>query len=179
MKSSSAILNFSRLLMLASLIGCHNRHRYYVGPTISGLSFTANAEVVGPARDTLSVTVDALNGSNEGVSIEFNPCAGLSQLVVKADRKHRTWDSRVWEAQRLQLLRDTASRRIEEVCVGGVPTLTLPPGKAYTYSLRTPFSRILGDSLAQGIYQITALLEINGRTIKSLKAGEIDISHTR
>jgi hypothetical protein len=38
--------------------------------------------------------------------------------------------------------------------------------------------RILGDSLSAGRYHVTARLEINGREIKGLKAGDVVLPPT-
>ena len=59
---------------------------------------------------------------------------------------------------------------------GGVLEMFLPPGAAYTFSLSVPVREILGDSLSGGRYQIKASLDINGRRVRDLAAGGVDLT---
>ena len=49
------------------------------------------------------------------------------------------------------------------------------PGQVLTHDLRVRLSEILGDSLGAGRYRITAGIDINGRHVRNLKAGDVEI----
>ncbi|MGZ3483615.1 MAG: hypothetical protein ACXU96_08510 [Gemmatimonadaceae bacterium] len=52
----------------------------------------------------------------------------------------------------------------------------LPPGRSVlTYSSSTAVREVLGDSLPPGRYQIRAFFSLNGRSVKGIPAGEVDL----
>jgi hypothetical protein len=50
------------------------------------------------------------------------------------------------------------------------------PGSAHTFSLTIPVVEILGDSLDAGTYGVTTSLDINGRHVRNLFAGDVEIT---
>ena len=158
-------------ITLLSIAGCHRR-TYYTPPPIDGLYFDARAAVV---ADTLVVTARAVNTSHKYVNVEFDTCGGLSNLSLRVERGARRWDSRLWETERLKAAAK-ASGQIVQVCAGGPISTYMRPGSVIPYRLRTPFGRILGDSLSAGLYRVTARLVINGREVKDLSAGQVELS---
>ena len=155
---------------LISMIGCHRR-TYYTPPPIDGLHFDAAAYVV---ADTLLVTARAANTSQKYVTLEFDRCGGPSDLSVQLTQGTRRWDSRVWETRRLRAVADS-SGQIVQVCAGSPIDTQMKLGSVMRYTLRVPIQRILGDSLSGGRYRITATLVINGRFVKGLNAGAVEL----
>jgi hypothetical protein len=174
--SSFPLRSLTLAIAVISVLACHNRRDYYVGPSINGLTFNASSALTGTAPDTLSVGVTAQNASTKGTSIEFSNCSRLNAVSADVKSKDRKWNSRAWELHREQVRKDSLRSSITEVCAGGVLEMFLPPGAAYTFSLRVPVREILGDSLSGGRYQIKASLDINGRRVRDLAAGGVDLS---
>lgn len=168
-------MRIALVVMLAAVTGCHNRRSYYIPPSTDGLRFDASAALAGPAFDTLAVRVRAVNTSTTHVRVEFDQCDKFSSVVVRASVSGRTWDSRTWELGRVQTVTDSAHRRVEEVCAGNILETIISPGRALMYDFRVGTSEVLGDSLGAGIYRIRAGIDINGRHVRNLKAGEIQI----
>ena len=159
------------VITVLSMVGCHRR-TYYTPPPVDGLYFDARTAVV---ADTLVVTVRAVNTSQKYVTIEFDTCGGFNALRLLVERGARRWDSRLWDAHRLEAAAN-ASGGIIQVCAG-VPIVTqMKPGSVIPYTLRAPFGRILGDSLSGGRYRVTARLLINGREVTGLNGGQVDIA---
>jgi hypothetical protein len=167
---------FFGLLIAAFIIGCHHRSSYYVGPPIKGLSFHAEAATVGPLGDALSVRVIARNNSNGPVSIEFSGCSRVNPIAAVAISKGRKWISRTWETQRIEQTRPAVGSRLQEVCAGGHVVGSFLRGSAHTFSLTIPVVEILGDSLDPGTYRVTTSLDINGRHVRNLFAGDVEIT---
>ena len=158
------------------LSGCRTAVNSYVGPSIAGLAFAAEAFITGPNRDTLSVSVVARNKSKSVVSVELDQCSHVNPVVAIAISEHGSWSSRDWEIASTAKARAAANSRVEEVCAGGVLSGSYPPGSTYTVVQRVPLAEILGDSLSAGNYRIAASLDINGRTVRNLSAGSVAIS---
>ena len=159
------------VIAIPAIIGCHRR-TYYTPPPIDGVHFDAGASVV---ADTLVVTGRAANTSHKYIEIEFDQCGSRpSDFSVHLVQGRRSWDSRVWETQRVNAAADSAGQ-IRQVCAGGVLSTQSKPGAVMPYVLRTPLARIFGDSLSAGRYRVTADLVINGRLIKGLNAGEVEL----
>ena len=158
------------LVVTLSSTGCHRR-TYYTPPPIDGLHFDARAVVI---DDTLVVTARAANTSHKYVALEFDNCGGVSDLSVQLKHGGRRWDSRLWETQRLKAAADSAGQPAH-VCAGGILEIQMKPGSVMPYILRTPVERIFGDSLGAGRYRVTANLVINGRLVKDLNAGEVEL----
>jgi hypothetical protein len=167
---ASAVQIAASVIALISVIGCHRR-TYYTPPPIDGLHFDARANVV---TDTLVVTARAANTSHKYVAVEFDGCGGVSDLSVQLLQGDRLWDSRLWETKRLKAIADS-SGQIMQVCAGAVVETQMKPGSVMPYMLRIPSARILGDSLGGGRYRVIANLIINGRFVRGLNAGEIEL----
>ena len=52
----------------------------------------------------------------------------------------------------------------------------LPPGKSKTFVLLVPVKDVLGDSLPEGRYHVTANVRVNGTQVRGLRAGELTLS---
>ena len=158
------------LVITLASIGCHRR-TYYTPPPIDGLHFDARAVAV---ADTLVVKARAANTSHKYVALEFDNCGEVSDLSVQLTQGGRRWDSKLWETQRLKAAADSAGQPAQ-VCAGAVIETHMKPGSVMPYILRTPVARIFGDSLSAGRYRVTANLVINGRLVKGLNAGEVEL----
>jgi hypothetical protein len=166
--------SFLLLLLIIAMVSCHNRGGKYLGPSITGLSFQASSAIIGLTRDSLAVRVIATNNSDRMVKIEFSQCSQLGDITAVVAANGRRWNSRIWETRRLD--RGKTHAGSEQLCVGGELVGSFPPGARHTYSLVVPIGEILGDSLIAAIYRVTAALDINGRRVRNLPAGEVEIS---
>lgn len=157
--------------VLALLSGC-NRNTFYSAPSVDGLRFTAGTAIL---SDTLAVTAHAVNRSTKPVHLEFSQCKSLSDLSIELQHGDRLWSSRTWELQRAKAIADTTSRRNVPVCVPYGLSTSLNPGASFPYVLRVALQEVRGDSLGAGSYRVIARIDINGRHIKHIMAGEIHV----
>jgi hypothetical protein len=52
----------------------------------------------------------------------------------------------------------------------------LPPGKSTTFVLLVAVKDVLGDSLPEGRYHVTATVRVSGALVRGLSAGEVKLS---
>ena len=155
--------------------GCHHRQRADPSRPIEGFRFGAYATIVGPRADTLRVTATAENVSNRPLEDISSPCYQLNRLSIVAQAGSRTWDSKNWEIAQLPVYHDATGRVIESGCLPMAFVTHIGPGGLQRYELRTPITRILGDSLEPNKYRITARIVINGREVGDLRAGDVEL----
>ena len=157
--------------------GCHRQRTSYVGFPIGDFRAGAYAALAGNHNDTLRVSATAENASNQNRVDGFGGgCGEVNRLSIVVRRESRVWDSRKWEIARQPVFHDATGRSLAIIC-GGVELMrTIPPGGLVKYELRIPVTEILGDSLAPGRYTVTGRITINGREIKNLRAGEVELS---
>ncbi len=164
-------------LALLSLVGCH-RLNDKPGPlNTDGYRYRAGSAIVGTARDTLRVAVVVVNESDQQRELGFPSCPPVYDAVkarVAASRRH--WDSEVYEQEKQPIPRDSTGKPIPRFCTLMLPIMTFPPGGSYTYVLNVPVREVLGDSLPSGHYGVTARLVINGKLVRDLDAGDVELS---
>ena len=161
---------------LILVAGCHH-HRRDGFDMLSrrGYRYRVGSALVGPARDTLRVVVVVLNESKEMRGIAFGSC-GMSgnELTARLTASGHSWKSDIPEKHPV-VFHDSAGRVIEQVCLAVLHVMTFPPGHSTTYVLETPVRDILGDSLPNGRYHVTARLWDQ----RHLDAGEVTLLSPR
>jgi hypothetical protein len=155
--------------------GCHHRRGAAPSRSIEGFRFGAYATIVGSRTDTLRVTATAENVSKRPLEDMSSPCYQLNRLSIVAQAGSRTWDSKKSEIAQIPVYHDASGRIIESVCLPMALVTLIGPGGLQSYELRTPVSRVLGDSLAPGKYRITARIVINGNEVEDLHAGDVEL----
>ena len=175
MKPSGVLQFVLRLAVATLLIACRSHRQDYERQSIDGFRFGAHAAVVGPRADTLRVIATAENLSNRPLQDMWGSCSRLNRLAVVAKADSRSWDSRAWEINQQPVYHDSAGHVIQLACGGVAYMRMVYPGGLLRYELRVPVRSILADSLAAGRYTIVARIVIDGREIKNLRAGEVDL----
>jgi Carboxypeptidase regulatory-like domain len=163
------------ILVAVLLTGCHSRRTYYERPSIEGFRFGAHASLVGGRGDTLKVSATAENISKYPLREERGSCSRVHELAFVADDGSKNWDSKAWEVSRLPVYHDATGRVIPWFCADVLFVRTVPMNGLVSYEVRVPVSEILGDSLSPRKYRITARLPFNGREIKNLRAGDVEL----
>lgn len=164
------------LILLAVLLtGCHSHRTYPGAPSTEGFRFGARASLVGERGDTLKVTATAENISKYPLREERGSCSRVHELAFVAHSSSKNWDSQAWEVSRLPVYHDSTGRVIPWLCAAVVFVRTVPVNGLLSYEVRVPVSEILGDSLSLGRYSVTAQLPFNGREVKNLRAGDVEL----
>jgi hypothetical protein len=109
------------------------------------LTFSATTEVTNEAPGHLMVTVTATNGTHHTVHLEFGPCP----LRLTAYAPGSPDGTPVWEGGPRCITQPLYTVTI-------LPAQTISPEQ---FSARIPIPQVLGDSLSEGRYDITAEME--------------------
>ena len=117
----------------------------------------------------------AVNASSKGVALEFSQCDTSKSLSIDLRRGDRLWSSRRWKIQQAKAVAGDSSNPYEIVCVGGLLATVLNPGTGFSFVLRIPTRAVLGDTLEAGSYRVIARLDINGRQINGITAGQVNV----
>lgn len=128
----------------------------YQGP----LRFQASTAVLRSFPAQLSTTVTATNTSNQAQTVEM---PGGCTVLLRAYRTPERTGAPAWDQQR-----DTA-------CTLQLLVEQYAPGQSRQYHGRATAVEILGDSLPNGRYYLTALLRPAGGTVE-VPAGEADLA---
>jgi hypothetical protein len=86
----------------------------------------------------------------------------------------KKWDSDVWRPVKQRETYDTSGRPMIYAC--SMQAFGLPPGKSKTFVLLVPVKDVLGDSLPEGRYQVSASVRVSGTQVRGLSAGEVKLS---
>jgi hypothetical protein len=70
---------------------------------------------------------------------------------------------------------DFTGKSLPRVCTLELIGMTFPPGATYTYVLKVPVQEVLGDSLSNGRYDVTAQLRLNGFLTGRFEAGDVKL----
>lgn len=159
-----------------SFIGCHRVSYTPEFLRTDGFRYRAGSAVVGAALDTLRVAVVVVNDSRQQRLILISSfCAPFNRVgfTVKADA--RKWDSDVWQPPPVQPpTRDSSGTPIIYACDPRM--MGLSPRALRVFVLAVPVRQVLGDSLPNGRYRVTARVRINGEFVRGLEAGDVELS---
>ena len=160
----------------APLAGCHHPRR--TTPEFfrtDGFRYEAASAVVGRVSDTLRVAVIVLNQSRDPRLMPVSSiCAPFNRIRAKVKGNGKEWDSEVWRPAKQPETHDTSGRPIIYGC--SMQAFGLPPGKSKTFVLLVPVKDVLGDSLPEGRYRVTASVRVTGTEVRGLSAGEVKLS---
>jgi len=118
--------------------------------TTGGVTYTADTRVLESFPVQLRTTVRALNSSREGARLELSSgCAVQLAAYRDAQRTQLSWDQ-----SRIQM------------CTMALQIIDIAPGAARNFEGSTDARAILGDSLPDGTYFLTAVMHVNGRKIE-------------
>lgn len=130
-----------------------------------GFRYRAGSAVVGPALDTLRVAVVVVNESRQPRFILISSfCAPFNRVGVTVRAHGRKWDSDVWQPPPPQPIIKACSES----------TWGLAPGASRTFVLAVAVREVLGDSLPNGRYGVTARVQINAQLVRGLELGDVD-----
>lgn len=161
-----------------SLVGCHRTSARYEFLRTNGFRYRTGSAVVGTALDTLRVAVVVVNESRQPRLIWMSSiCAPFNRVGVSVSSNARKWDSDIWQPPKRLPTRDPSG--IPIICAGPASMLGLPPGASRTFVLAVPVREVLGDSLPNGRYRVTARVLINGDLVRGLELGDVDLSLRR
>ena len=164
-----------RLIFGAAMmtLGCARHGTYYHAPSIEGVRFFAQAELVSGSADSLvRVSVRAVNTARVPRELQYglscNLSARLTTAALKGDRRPpHTWD---YEA-----LEDARARAVglHRVCLASMISQRLSSGDSASPLFVLTFSTrdVLADSLPAGRYRVTAIAVLAGE----LPAGEVSL----
>lgn len=168
------------LFAVLSGIACH---RYTYGPEplkTDGFRYSVGSDVVGAALDTLRVAVVVVNGSREERSISVPTCPPrLNPVNAILRAQGKEWSSETLELSKYRQYLDSTDRQIEQVCMGGLLSMIFRPGGSHTYVLKVPVLEVLGDSLPDGRYRVTAQLRLNGHLTRRFAAADVELAAPR
>lgn len=165
------------LFAFLSIVGCHRLNSSRGPLSTDGFRYTAGSAVVGTVRDTLRVTVVVVNESGQQRELGFPGCPPFFSVVkARLTVRGRQWDSEIYEQEKYPTARDSTGKPIPQYCAPMLPIMTFPPGASYAYVLKVPVREILGDSLPNARFDVTARLVINGTLVRDLHAGEVELS---
>ena len=168
---STFILTFGFLLA-----GCH--HQTSTTPEFlrtDGFRYQAASAVVGRASDTLRVTVVVLNQSRDPRLVPVSSiCAPFNRVNAKVTGNGKEWNSDMWRPAKQPETHDASGRPIFYACP--MQAIGLPPGKSTTFVLLVSVKDVLGDSLPEGRYHVTASVRVSGAQVRGLSAGEVKLS---
>ena len=116
------------------------------------LSFQTRAELTGTPPDSIAVTVAITNTSTESArTLVSQHCRVLFQLRTASDSiAHPRWDGR------------------ERMCLARGRDVSLGPGQTEVLRTTASVREVLGDSLSDGRYIVTAVFEVDGATVTRL-----------
>jgi hypothetical protein len=158
------------------LAGCH--HRTSSTPEFlrtDDFRYQAGSAVVGRVSDTLRVAVVVLNQSRDARLVPVSSaCAPLNRINAKVTGNGKAWNSDMWRPAKQQETQDASGRPIIHACP--MQAFGLLPGKSTTFVLLVPMKDVLGDSLPEGRYHVTASVRVSGTQVRGLNAGEVKLS---
>src|SRR3954470_8640763 len=158
------------------LAGCH--HRTSSAPEFlrtDDFRYQAGSAVVGRVSDTLRVAVVVLNQSRDARLVPVSSaCAPLNRINAKVTGNGKAWNSDMWRPAKQQETQDASGRPIIQACP--MQAFRLLPGKSTTFVLPVPVKDVLGDSLPEGRYHVTASVRVSGTQVRGLNAGEVKLS---
>ena len=154
--------------------GCHRANYTPDYLSTDGFRYRAASAVVGAAFDTLRVAVVLVNDSRQPRLILISTCAPVNRVGFTVRANARKWDSDVWQPPIKQATSDAAGHPIIFVC--DPMGMGLAPGALRTFVRTVPVRQVLGDSLPNGRYRVTARIRINSELVRGLEAGDVDLS---
>jgi hypothetical protein len=128
------------------------------------LSFQARAELTGTPSDSIAVTVAITNTSTESSRARVSQyCHVLFQWrAVASDSTARPrWDGR------------------QRMCLARGRDVSLGPGQTEVLRTTASVREVLGDSLPDGRYIVTAIFEVDGATVTRLAGAVVLRSRIR
>lgn len=130
-------------------------------PVIEGdLQYHADTAIMESFPVQLAATVTAENIGSRPAALEFpDGCA----VLLRAYRTPERTGTPAWDQER------------ETFCTMAIQRFTINPGESRQFTVRTDARQILGDSLPNGRYFLTAVLRKAGWTLE-LHAGEADLA---
>jgi hypothetical protein len=174
-RSHSTLPFFCSALLFA---GCRHASSIPDFLRTDGFRYRVGSAVVGAAFDTLRIAVVAVNGSRETRAIMFSsPCAPFNRIAVSITGAGRKWDSDTWRPAIRPATRTVSGQPIVFAC--SMVIMGMYPGTSRTFALTVPVKEVLGDSLPNGRYRVTARARINGDMVRGLDAGDVDLSSPR
>lgn len=128
--------------------------------TEGDLRYVAETAIMESFPVQLATTVTASNVGSRPAALEFpDGCPVLLRAYRTADRSGRpAWD-----------------QANETFCTMAIQQFTINPGESRRFTTRTDAREILGDSLPNGRYYLTAVLRKSGGPLE-LTAGEADLA---
>jgi hypothetical protein len=164
------------LASAALLAGCHHTAR--TTPEFlrtTGFRYRAASAVVGRAAATLRIAVVVLNESRDPRLVPMSSiCAPFNRIRAKVTGNRKEWDSDKWRPVKQPETHDDSGRAIIYACP--MQAIGLAPGKSETFVLLVAVKDVLGDSLPEGRYHVTASVRISGTQVRGLSAGEVKLS---
>lgn len=164
------------VLAVALVVGCHRLTYEPESLRVDGFRYRAGSAVVGTAADTLRVVVVAVNESRQYRQLGRSVCPQPNSVRAKVRKSGKEWDSEIAEQRAAPIYRDSSGRPIPMACPAMLIVETFPPGASKTFLLLVPVREVLGDSLPQGRYRITASVRINGYLVRGMDAGDVVLS---
>ncbi len=157
-------------------VGCHRASYTPDYLRTDGFRYRAGSAVVGSALDTLRVAVVVVNESRQPRLIFMSSfCAPFNRVGVTVRADGRKWDSDVWQPPLPQpASRDAFGNPILKAC--SASALGLAPGASTTFVLAVAVREVLGDSLPNGRYRVTARVHINAQLVRGLELGDVELS---
>jgi hypothetical protein len=163
------------LTSAALLAGCHHTATTPEFLRTEGFRYQAASGVVGRASDTLRVAVVVVNQSRDTRLVPVSSiCAPFNRVRAKVTGNGKEWDSDAWRPVKQPETHDASGRPIFFACT--MQVIGLAPGKSTTFVLLVPVKDVLGDSLPEGRYQVSANVRVSGRQVRGLSAGEVKLS---
>ena len=119
---------------------------------VAPLSFQARAELTGTPSDSIAVTVAITNTSSESArTLVSQYCRVLFQWRAASDSTARPrWNGR------------------QRICLARGRDVSLGPGQTEVLHTTASVREVLGDSLPDGRYIVTAIFEADGATVTRL-----------
>ncbi|HEX2080610.1 MAG TPA: hypothetical protein VHG08_23100 [Longimicrobium sp.] len=130
---------------------------------LDGLRYGAQVAVL---RDSLVARANLVNAGRAPVALEYGDCA----LLLRAWRSPEARGEPAWRSE----LRGPFGTGLREVCGSLLRTATLAPGDSLPrpLQLRVPLLDVLGDSLPDGRYWFTGVLQLNSGESAPFPAGD-------
>jgi hypothetical protein len=155
------------------LAGCHRHELTWDESRLEGLRVRAEAHLVGPSRDTISIWVTSVNTTAQTRSLSFSACGDVTARVmstkVRNGRPLHIWDY----AATLQRPRMVPGE-ISFGCSLIMSTALKARDSVTLVSLSFPVSKVLGDSLPPGRYRVVAYPRVQSAE-RGFPAGELDL----
>ena len=127
------------------------------------LAFQARAELTGTPSDSIAVTVAITNTSTESArAVVSQYCQVLFEWRAVSDTTARPrWDGR------------------QRICLARGRDVSLGPGQTEVLRTTASVRDVLGDSLPDGRYIVTAIFEVDGATVTRLAGAVVLRSRIR